>query len=360
MKRKIYALCFIIFLLAAGLAAWKLLDNQADYRSGSNYYSSLSDSWVAPAAKKSLQTEAAEQTVSPVVTETAIVSETTTIAKTAPVSETVSVSETSSASETTAAAETATKSETIPAAETAAVTETTVATEIPSMAPETDAPAETPTSSLAPEKATNKPLPSPTLPALRVTAEQAPICVDFDGLREINREIIGWIYCEDSPISYPVLQTGDNEKYLHVQPDGKKNRNGSIFIDCNCERDFTSGNTLVYGHNRKDVMFASLLNYADSSYYEAHPVLWLLTPGADYKIDLIAGFITDAEGWVYTTDFLSDRSRSSFIDRCLSSSNFTASFEPAANDRLITLSTCDSSGQDNRYVVVGVLSLCTD
>lgn len=44
----------------------------------------------------------------------------------------------------------------------------------------------------------------------------APVRVDFDSLRSINEDVIGWIYMEALPeISYPVVQGEDNNFYLH-------------------------------------------------------------------------------------------------------------------------------------------------
>ena len=44
--------------------------------------------------------------------------------------------------------------------------------------------------------------------------ETSPISVDFDTLKEANDDVIGWLYCEDTPINYPVLQSDDNSYYL--------------------------------------------------------------------------------------------------------------------------------------------------
>ena len=44
----------------------------------------------------------------------------------------------------------------------------------------------------------------------------APVSIDFDSLRSINEDVIGWIYMEALPeISYPVVQGEDNNFYLH-------------------------------------------------------------------------------------------------------------------------------------------------
>ena len=187
------------------------------------------------------------------------------------------------------------------------------------------------------------------------TDEQAPISVDFDGLHSVNPEIIGWIYCEGTPINYPVLQGSNNEKYLKYTPDGKRSKNGSIFIDCTCLPDFSSDNTIVYGHNRKDAMFSSLYRYSEQDYYDSHPVMWLLTPNADYRIDLFAGMVVNVESRVYSINLYSDKTWTSFVDSCMESSDFHSAVQPPLHARLITLSTCNQSFLDARYVLVGML-----
>ena len=43
-----------------------------------------------------------------------------------------------------------------------------------------------------------------------------PIYVDFEKLKSINDDVIGWIYVDALPdISYPIVQGKDNQTYLH-------------------------------------------------------------------------------------------------------------------------------------------------
>lgn len=52
-------------------------------------------------------------------------------------------------------------------------------------------------------------------------------------------------------------------------------------------------NSIIYGHNMKnDSMFGTLPDYSSQEYYEANPHWYLLTPTADYKIELIAEYVT--------------------------------------------------------------------
>ena len=40
--------------------------------------------------------------------------------------------------------------------------------------------------------------------------------VDFEALLAMNGDIVGWIYMEDSPINYPVVQGYDNHQYIKM------------------------------------------------------------------------------------------------------------------------------------------------
>ena len=111
----------------------------------------------------------------------------------------------------------------------------------------------------------------------------------------------------------------------------------------------------MYGHNLKNGMFSSLSHYQEQEYYEEHPLLWLLTPEQNYRIDLFAGFVSKPDDFVYTIGFADEHYRSGFIESCLASSCFTSSNIPFPEDKMITLSTCNYSFQDARFVVVGIL-----
>ena len=130
--------------------------------------------------------------------------------------------------------------------------------------------------------------------------EVAPIKIDFEELQATNPDVVGWIYCPDTVIDYPVLQGHNNDLYLHHDYTGDYNINGSIFCDAGGTRGFLDPNTIVYGHNMNSgSMFATLEKWGEQEYYEEHPVMWLLTPTQDYKIVLFSGHHADALGSDY-------------------------------------------------------------
>lgn len=126
--------------------------------------------------------------------------------------------------------------------------------------------------------------------AIKPVSETAPITVDFERLQEENKDIIAWLYCPDTEINYPVVQSKDNEYYLRRLLDGTWNIAGTLFMDYRNAADCSDLHTIIYGHNMKNnTMFGSLPKYSKQEYYEEHSVLYLLTPKQNYKVKLIAG-----------------------------------------------------------------------
>jgi sortase B len=183
--------------------------------------------------------------------------------------------------------------------------------------------------------------------------------VDFDYLKTQNEDIKAWLYCPDTPINYPVAQSDDNEFYLHRLTDKTYNSAGTLFIDYRNTPDFSDLVTIIYGHNMKNnTMFGSLDLYKDSVYYEQHPLMYLATPYNEYTVELISGYVTDADSDTYiipTTvsernDYINDTIKHSCFDSGITTKDI------AANDKIVILSTCSYEYENARFVVVGMLN----
>lgn len=185
--------------------------------------------------------------------------------------------------------------------------------------------------------------------------EALPIIVDFEALQKINPDIVAWIYSPDTVINYPIVQGTDNAYYLHRLVNGQKNANGTLFMDCANSGKLAGENTIIYGHHMKNgSMFASLEKYKKQAYYEEHPVLYLLTPEKSYRLIVFAGFVTASDSDVYTLQF-GDAGRQDWIDRAKRQSDFQTDVQVGEDEPVVTLSTCDYTYEDARYVVLGVL-----
>lgn len=194
-----------------------------------------------------------------------------------------------------------------------------------------------------------------------VSLEDSPSAfpeVDFDGLRSINEQVVGWIYDEASVINYPIVQAQDNDYYLYRMFNGESNPSGAIFLDCHNQSDFSDTHCIIYGHHMKDgSMFAALANYKSQEYYEEHPQMLLLTPGGNYTIEIFAGYVANVEDDAWVMGFASEEDYESWIASSISKSLIRADFTPSASDHVLTLSTCSYEFEDARFVLLGVLRI---
>ena len=195
-----------------------------------------------------------------------------------------------------------------------------------------------------------------SVPPTEVPVETAPIYVDFEKLQEQNEDIVGWIYCEDTKINYPIVQGESNQDYLYRTHTGERNSNGSIFLDFRNLDDFSDFNNIVYGHNMGNgAMFGTLKRFWDQTYYEEHPVMWILTPDKAFRVDLIAGMVTPSDSETYELfSYIEDLHER--VQYALSKSTFDAGeVDLEQINQIVTLSTCSYEYATARYVVIGNL-----
>ena len=101
---------------------------------------------------------------------------------------------------------------------------------------------------------------------------------DFEALREINPDVVAWLYVEGTPINYPIVQGEDNDYYLHRSFKGAKSSIGCLFLDYRNSMDFSDLHANISGHHiNNGSMMASIVNYKSQSFYDQHPYGLLVT-----------------------------------------------------------------------------------
>lgn len=189
------------------------------------------------------------------------------------------------------------------------------------------------------------------------TKEEA-FSVDFEKLLEMNSDVVGWIrFDEPSEINYPVVQGRDNEEYLKRTFEANTNKLGTLFVDVNNPGDFSGRNTFIYGHNMKNgSMFAQLLKYKDDSFYKEHPYFYIYTPDGKVRTYEIfsAGVVKDTSD-SYIMDYADDAAFQTYIDYIKQQSAYPTSAEVTTASKIVSLSTCTNVGDDERFLVHGVM-----
>lgn len=202
-------------------------------------------------------------------------------------------------------------------------------------------------------------------PVIHYTAEEGqstlpPVLDEYKNLLNKNKRLIGWVKIDDTNIDYPVMQTTDNEYYLDHNLNQEYDKNGSIFMDKDCDVLKPSTNLILYGHHMKSgQMFGGLSLYSDQNYYEKHPCIQFDTIYEKGLYEIMYVF----RSRVYSEDEIvfkyyqfidaqSEQEFDSYMNDMEGMSLYDTGVTAQYGDRLLTLSTCDYQEKNGRFVVV--------
>ena len=200
-----------------------------------------------------------------------------------------------------------------------------------------------------PEPAASEPAP---IPAYRAVAQQPRI--EEYRTRYNNDEIIGHVMIPGTTIDYLVAQTTDNDFYLHHNIQRQRYAPGAIFLDYLADiHNPGDHNWVLFGHNMaRNHKFHMLRHFLNEEFFHANRYIYFSTIHNDYIFEVFSAYVADIEfpyidprydDWEYKINTFARMSR------------FDAGIQVSANDRILTLSTCDSSSVNQRIVVHAVL-----
>ncbi len=216
----------------------------------------------------------------------------------------------------------------------------------------------------ATEEPGTEPVSEPQTEPVVATTEKEPYVspIDFEALWAINPDIYAWIEIPDTNVNYPILQhPTDNDYYLYHTPEGVEDAPASIFTHNVNSKDFTDFNTLIYGHKWNDgTMFGKLALYRDEEYLKEHQLIKIYLPDRELDYTIFATVVYDDRLITSYFDFTDPDSCRAFLlsiygNRDINTIVLTKP-HVTVNDRLITLSTCIKWQENNRYLVVAVLT----
>lgn len=175
--------------------------------------------------------------------------------------------------------------------------------------------------------------------------------VDFTSLMQQNPDTIGWIRVPDTNIDYPIVQSPDNQYYLHKSFDRKDSVYGTIYLDADSKADFRGWNNPVYGHHMKDgSMFRDVVKFKDPAFFEAHRYFEIYTPERVIHLKTLACYYSDSNGIVRKTAFQSQASFDKWVRERLEPCAF-AEIPEASLDSMFVLVTCSYEQNDARTLL---------
>lgn len=186
--------------------------------------------------------------------------------------------------------------------------------------------------------------------------------VDWGALREINPDVVGWIYMPGTEINYPIAwRDGDDEYYLYHNFNGESSAEfgaeyGSIMLSGVNRSDFSDAVNIVYGHHMANgTMFAILAKLQDDAdEFNSHRLVYLLTPEGNYLLQAFSVVhVPGSSDDIIIPNFASDVERTAYmqdkIDRSI------VEVDPAGSPaeeitKTFAMVTCDGADRSYRYI----------
>ena len=184
---------------------------------------------------------------------------------------------------------------------------------------------------------------------------------DYTELYKMNNDLVGWITIEGTEIDYPVMQTPDDANfYLKRNFNKEDSGHGCIYAWEEADINEPSDNITLFGHNMMDgSMFAGLFRYGTKERWEENPLIVFNTLYEYHVYKVFAVFKTSAsvgEGFSYHrfSDAETEEEFNEFVQTCKDLSFYDTGITPVYGDKLLTLSTCEYTLANGRFVVVAV------
>ena len=186
----------------------------------------------------------------------------------------------------------------------------------------------------------------------------------------INSDYRAWLTIFDTNIDYPVVQGEDDLYYASHDIYKQNSLTGAIYLAAANSPDFSDSYSLIYGHHMDgDIMFGSLDQFREESFFQSHKSALLVTLGGTFDVTFFAVAETDAyESNVYSVgnklDQVLNFLKQNRVDNGgtggggvgVGTKAWFYGGVPENPRKIIALSTCASANTNGRLVVFGIMS----
>lgn len=195
----------------------------------------------------------------------------------------------------------------------------------------------------------------PDMPVTTSTEEGRNLVEELKAVNVTYSDAVAWLKVPGTTIDYPIFQGQNNTRYYRDDRDGKTQIWGETYLDYRCDvKNLAAAKTniIIYGHNTEtDNRFTPLLNYKKEEFYNKHKYIELATLDKTYTYEIFTVYRTDTKFYYIDTVFNSDKEYDDFVESCAKKSRYGTEVEVSGADKILTLSTCDYSLKDGRFVV---------
>ena len=167
------------------------------------------------------------------------------------------------------------------------------------------------------------------------------IDVNFDNLKMINSDVVGWIKVNGTNINYPFVQSKDNKYYLTHSFNKSYNNAGWVFLDYR-NNNINNRNTIIYAHGRTDkTMFGTLRKVLNNGWINNtnNYVIKISTEKENSLWQIFSIYHIPTTNDYLQTEFKDEREYQRFLKILKNRSNHNFNTSITSNDTILTLST---------------------
>ena len=168
------------------------------------------------------------------------------------------------------------------------------------------------------------------------------IDVNFDNLKKINSDVVGWIKVNGTNINYPFVQSKDNKYYLTHSFSKSYNNAGLVFLDYR-NNNINNRNTIIYAHGRTDkTMFGTLRKVLNNGWINNtnNYVIKISTEKENSLWQIFSIYHIPTTNDYLQTEFKDEREYQRFLNILKNRSNHNFNTSITSNNTILTLSTC--------------------
>ncbi len=179
--------------------------------------------------------------------------------------------------------------------------------------------------------------------------DEKKVTINFDKLKKINQDVVGWIKIDNTYINYPILQGVTDEYYLRKDIYKRYSLSGSIFMYSNVNKEFLDDNTVIYGHNMKNErMFSNLKKIYLGSLGENINIK-IYTPNKYNNYKVFSCYIEKPNVEIIKNKFTNEEKKN-YIDKAIKKSNINFKQKIDYSNKIITLITCGTTNKERIIV----------
>lgn len=168
-----------------------------------------------------------------------------------------------------------------------------------------------------------------------------------------NPDVCAWITVPNTNIDYPVVRGSDDFEYLDKDALGNPTASGAIFLGSECSTAFDEPYELMMGHHMQyGKMFGDLDKFLDEGFFNQNQQATLRLPSKTLNLQICAVLKADAYDGVLFSMPATQARMQPLVQRIAEVAVFQRDGLPTEQDQVIALSTCASSGTNDRTILI--------